>query len=304
MNNRQISDNQEQLENGKQENPGMKDDATPVNLQQTSSEDYFLEPVPKQKLMRFLFAKECTEKAPRFGLTRRQFSTSSMGAMAALSVMGQAALFSSKAEAMDGFSGPTEDAYMENAGFTRLDQSTAEDWAAIDAAVRGQQQGVVNTIFNMIEGYREVYIGFGVDQYTHMTQAATRAKRGGASDEMILAALVHDIGKIISNLAHADIVAGIVRPYVSDNAYYLLRHHMEFQWKHYGKQAFKPTNGRDRYVDQPWYEDAVKFSDEFDQTAFDPDYPTEPLEEFMPLIQQFFGTESPRQHTTHRICMA
>ncbi|MDX1695418.1 MAG: hypothetical protein R3208_16770 [Ketobacteraceae bacterium] len=275
----------------------------PVDRTETKKDDYFLDESPKQPLARWLFNRECEQKSRRFGMPRREFVTGSMGAMAAMSVLGQLAGFSSKAEAMTGFVGPSEDDYQSLAAFTRLDQSTSLDWAAIDAAVRQQQPGVVTTILNMLDGCRDVHLGFGPDQYTHMTQCATRARRGGASDELILVGLIHDLGKVISNLSHPDIIAGIARPYVSEGAYYMLRHHMEFQWKHYGKHVFRPTNGRDRYIGEPWYEDAVRFSDEFDQTAFDPDYPSDPIEDFIPLIEQFFGNAEPKKHSSHKVCV-
>ena len=270
------------------------------------SHDYFVDSTYKRDLQTMLLEKECMEKSQRFGLSRRRFMTSSFGAVAATSIFGQIAGFSSKAEAMDGFISPSEDLYQSVArttSFTRLDQSTAADWAIIENAVRTQQQGVVDTIKNMINACRGYHLGFGPDQFTHVTQAATRAKRDNASDEMILVCLVHDLGKVISNLAHPDIIAGIVRPYVSDGSYYLLRHHMEYQWKHYGHYIFKPTNGRQRYVGESWHADAVRFSDEYDQKAFDRYYRTDPIESFLPLVEQFFGTEKPRKNLTCQVCV-
>ncbi|MCC1495327.1 inositol oxygenase family protein [Alcanivorax sp. 1008] len=271
----------------------------------TGSYDYFVDSTYKKNLQTLLLEKECIEKSQRFGISRRHFLRSSFGAVAATSIFGQIAGFSSKAEAMDGFISPSEDLYQSVAtttSFTRLDQSTAADWAIIENAVRAQQQGVVDTIMNMINACRGYHLGFGPDQFTHVTQAATRARRDNASDEMILVCLVHDLGKVISNLAHPDIIAGIVRPYVSDGSFYLLRHHMEYQWKHYGHYIFKPTNGRNRYVGESWHADAVRFSDEYDQKAFDPYYRTDPIEAFLPLVEQFFGTATPRKNLTHQIC--
>ena len=286
-----------------------KENNKDISLGETSdagSHDYFVDSTYKKALQTMLLEKECMEKSQRFGLSRRRFMTSSFGAVAATSIFGQIAGFSSKAEAMDGFVSPSEDLYQSvatTAKFTRLDQSTAADWAIIENAVRAQQQGVVNTIKNMINACRGYHLGFGPDQFTHVTQAATRAKRDNASDEMILVCLVHDLGKVISNLAHPDIIAGIVRPYVSDGSYYLLRHHMEYQWKHYGHYIFKPTNGRQRYVGESWHADAVRFSDEYDQKAFDRYYRTDPIESFLPLVEQFFGTDKPRKNQTHQICV-
>ena len=102
------------------------------------SHDYFADSTYKKNLQTMLLEKECVEKSQRFGISRRHFLTSSFGAVAATSIFGQIAAFSSKAEAMEGFVSPSEDLYQSiatTARFTRLDQSTAEDWAVIENAV-------------------------------------------------------------------------------------------------------------------------------------------------------------------------
>ena len=47
---------------------------------------------------------------------------------------------------------------------------------------------------------------------------------------------------------------------------------------------------RDKYRDEPWYGLAEQFADEWDQTSFDPDYPTEPLSHFEPMVRPVFAT--------------
>ena len=42
---------------------------------------------------------------------------------------------------------------------------------------------------------------------------------------------------------------------------------------------------REQYRDHPWFDYCAEFCAEYDQTSFDPDYPTEPLEHFEPLIR-------------------
>lgn len=45
---------------------------------------------------------------------------------------------------------------------------------------------------------------------------------------------------------------------------------------------------RDRYADHPWYQACVDFCADYDQNSFDPDYPTEPLEFFGPMVRRVF----------------
>ena len=47
---------------------------------------------------------------------------------------------------------------------------------------------------------------------------------------------------------------------------------------------------RDQFAGHPYYDLTAEFCADFDQPAFDPDYPTMTLDEFEPLLQQFFRT--------------
>jgi predicted HD phosphohydrolase len=275
--------------------------------------DWFDGTSPRAALMRELLQREATQKSARFGIDRRRFLGSSMGAVAAMAVVQQVSRFGSRAEAQQGMNSPTDDCYAQvdelhaagaaRAGFTQLDGSTTLDWQIIDAATRGQQSGVADTVLNMLRTLQGMYAGFSVNQFVHVTQTATRAKRANATDEQILVSLIHDMAKVISNFNHPEIVASIARPYVSYENYRVIRHHMEFQWKHYGAVTGLPTNLRDRYANASWYAAAAKFSDEWDQTSFDSAYDTLPLEEFEPLVRSTFDKEPDHKNRTAEDCL-
>ena len=55
------------------------------------------------------------------------------------------------------------------------------------------------TVFNLRGG--EAYLGERVSMADHMLQAAFTAERAGASDEVIVAALLHDIGHLVNDVA-------------------------------------------------------------------------------------------------------
>ena len=46
---------------------------------------------------------------------------------------------------------------------------------------------------------------------------------------------------------------------------------------------------RDQHVDQPWFELAQSFADDWDQKAFDPAYQSESLEHFEPMVHRVFA---------------
>ena len=51
----------------------------------------------------------------------------------------------------------------------------------------------------------------------------------------------------------------------------------------------KPQDLRKQYENESWYPKAAEFTDEWDQAAFDPEYDTDALESFEPLINKFFA---------------
>ena len=67
-------------------------------------------------------------------------------------------------------------------------------------------------------------------------------------------------------------------------------YHQDFQGRHYFHHFDMDPNLRDNYRDMPWYDLAERFADEWDQTSFDPDYPTEPLAHFEPKVRAVFAT--------------
>jgi len=175
------------------------------------------------------------------------------------------------------------------ARFTRMDESTAQQWAAIGAETMAHQGRVAERVLAMLEGLGAITDGFAVDQLTHSLQTATRAREAGADDEMVVAALCHDVGKYVSVPNHPRIAAEILRPYVRDEVYHVIRTHQDFQGRHYYQHFGGDPDAREQYRSQPWFALGERFADEWDQTSFDPDYPTKPLSEFAPVVTAVFA---------------
>jgi predicted HD phosphohydrolase len=173
--------------------------------------------------------------------------------------------------------------------FTRMDQSTVDDWMAIAQDSVPYQMEVAERVLGMLRQLDSFFGGFGVSQLTHALQTATLAERAGAPDDLVVGALCHDIGKVISLANHPAIAAEILKPYVSEETYQIVRTHQDFQGRHYYALLGKDPESRRQYADEPWYPMAERFTDEWDQAAFDPEYDTEPLEHFEPLVRKVFG---------------
>ena len=169
--------------------------------------------------------------------------------------------------------------------FTRMDQSTAEQWSVIGKETMGHQDRVAESVLAMLRSLADITDGFAVDQLTHVLQTATLAERAGADDEMVVASLCHDIGKAVSVPNHPRIAAEILKSYVSDDVYHVILVHQDFQGRHYYAHFGGDPNARAKYEGEPWFDLAARFADDWDQVAFDPDYDTLPLEHFEPLVR-------------------
>jgi predicted HD phosphohydrolase len=173
--------------------------------------------------------------------------------------------------------------------FTRMDAGTHDEWQAIRSETLANQRKVADRILPMLAELRHSVDGYAVDQLTHSLQTATRAQRAGADDELVVAALCHDLGKFVSTANHAAMSAEILRPYVRDELYHMILHHQTFQGRHYNAHFGWDPDAREAFRGEPWYDLAATFADEWDQTSFDPGYDTRPLEAFEPLVRTVFA---------------
>jgi predicted HD phosphohydrolase len=178
---------------------------------------------------------------------------------------------------------------MDRAGFRSMDESTRDEWMVIGRETARNQPRVAETVLGLLRSLASIEDGFATDQLTHALQTASRAERAGADDEVVVAALCHDIGKAISVPNHPAIAAAILQPYVRPEVHFMIAAHQDFQGRHYYEHFGMDPNLRERHRDQPAYELAERFADEWDQKAFDPGYDTLPLEHFEERVRAVFA---------------
>src|SRR3954469_12027850 len=176
--------------------------------------------------------------------------------------------------------------------FTRMDESTAEQWAVIGAETMRNQPRVADEVLAMLERLEDITDGFATNQLVHALQTATLAEQAGADEEMIGASLCHDIGKLISVFGHPEIAAAIRPPYSPTDVSQAIPAPQDFPGRHYSPHFGGDVNAREQYEGASWYPLAEQFADEWDQIAFDPDGPCEPLSHFEPMVRRVF--EAPR----------
>jgi predicted HD phosphohydrolase len=172
--------------------------------------------------------------------------------------------------------------------FTRMDESTADQWAVIGTETMAHQGRVADRVLGMLRSLSDITDGFAVDQLTHCLQTATRAERDGADDELVIASLCHDVGKAVSVPNHPEIAAAILKSYVRPEVHWAILVHQDFQGRHYYSHFGGDPDAREKYRGHAPFALAEQFADDWDQVAFDPDYDTLPLEHFEERLRAVF----------------
>ena len=175
------------------------------------------------------------------------------------------------------------------ATFTSFEESTREEWQAILPQLAVTQTLVADRTLELLRHLAFDHGGFPVDRLEHSLQTATRAQRDGRDDEYVVCALLHDIGDTLAPYNHPDIAAAIVKTRVSEANHFMVANHGIFQGYYFWHHIGMDRNTREQFRDSPYFEYTEEFCAKYDQTAFDPDYRSEPLEHFEPLVRAFFA---------------
>ena len=178
---------------------------------------------------------------------------------------------------------------MKTVNFTQMQDGTAEEYAFLDALEDQYKEGLVDRLMAQLAALENSLSGYRVSRLEHCLQGATRAVRSGESDEMVVSILLHDIGDELAPYSHSEMAAAILRPFVSDELYWVIKHHGVFQMYYYAHHCGGDRHARDRFKQHPYYDAAVRFCHEYDQNCFDPDYVSEDLSFFRPYLERVFA---------------
>ena len=179
----------------------------------------------------------------------------------------------------------------ESVSFTSMAAGTKEDYEMLERLEAEFAASTADRVLEQLRGLAGSLGGYKVDRLEHSLQSATRAYRDDADEEMVVAALLHDIGDLLSPHNHSELAAAVLRPYVSERTYWIVREHGLFQSYYYAHHFGDDRNARDRYINHEWYQDAVDFCERWDQSSFDPEYETLPLEFFEPMVRRIFARD-------------
>jgi predicted HD phosphohydrolase len=184
----------------------------------------------------------------------------------------------------------------ERADFRTLEQATPGDWRLIVAAEGADRlvRTVGDRLLDVLASIRNAdSLGSPINLYMHSLQTATRVMRAGEDDELVVVALFHDLGEALSDNHHGLVAAELLAPWISERRSWLLVQHVAFQQFHFLNHPAVDVNARDRFIGHPFYAETVRFCAIYDQNSFDADYPTAPLEDFVPIVRRFFARPKP-----------
>jgi predicted HD phosphohydrolase len=173
--------------------------------------------------------------------------------------------------------------------FHRMEDGTPEDYALLDRAEREYVRALPDRLIEALRKLDHSLQGYPVSRLGHSLQAATRALKGGADDELIVAALIHDVGDDLAPYNHSEIAAGIIRPYVRPEVTWIVEQHGLFQTYYYAHHYDRDRHAREKFRGHPWYQACQDFCANWDQCSFDPGYPSEPLAAFEPRLRDIFS---------------
>jgi len=173
--------------------------------------------------------------------------------------------------------------------FRQMQDGTKEDYVLLDESERRYALGLADRVLESLRRLDHSLEGYPVSRLGHSLQAATRALRDRADEELVVAALLHDIGDELAPYNHAEVAAGILRPYVREEVTWIVAHHGLFQNYYYVHHFGGDRNARERLRGHPAYDACVHFCAAWDQSSFDPDYASEPLATFEPMVRRIFA---------------
>ena len=177
---------------------------------------------------------------------------------------------------------------MNVVSFRRMDEGTVEDYQFLYHLEQNYIRGLPDRILAALAELKGSLSGYQVCRLEHSLQTATRAERDGADIELIVAALIHDIGDALAPENHSQMAAAIIRPYVRTEVTWILEMHGLFQMYYYADKLGLKKDGRDAYREHKFFNSAAKFCEKWDQMSFDPDYPTKELSYFEAMVHEIF----------------
>jgi predicted HD phosphohydrolase len=105
----------------------------------------------------------------------------------------------------------------------------------------------------------------------------------------VVCALLHDVGDTLGTYNHADIVAVILKPFVSEANHWMIQHHGIFQGYFFFHHIGMNRDMRETFRSHPCFGQTEEFCANYDGPAFDTEAETLRLDFFEPMLRRLFA---------------
>ncbi len=181
----------------------------------------------------------------------------------------------------------------EHVNFVNMKDGTREEYKLLARLEKPYLALTADRVLEELKRAGEATLeGYKITRLQHGLQSGTRALRDGADLDWVVGALLHDIGDGLAPQNHDKMSAEVIRPFVRWDVAWTVEHHGIFQMLYYGHHYGWDRNARDQFKDHPVFDNCAEFCERWDQSSFDPDYPTETLEIFEPMVREVFGRKA------------
>ncbi len=178
---------------------------------------------------------------------------------------------------------------MEKVSFIEMKDGTQAEYLFLQKLEHDYIRALPERLLSALERLGGSLQGYQLSRLEHSLQSASRAEDDGADIEMVVAALLHDLGDELAPENHSQFAASILKPYVRAEVTWVIEMHGLFQMQYYAHHYGKDGTGHLVHRDHPWFASAQRFVEKYDQAAFDPAYPSRPLSHFAPLLREVFS---------------
>jgi len=122
---------------------------------------------------------------------------------------------------------------MKTVNFIEMKNGSKEDYLLLDKHEKKYIEGTADRLIKFMSELSNTLEGYQITRLEHSLQTATRALNDKASEEMIVATLLHDIGDELAPLNHSEYAGTVLKPYVSEKTHWIVEKHGEFQMYYY-----------------------------------------------------------------------
>ena len=132
-------------------------------------------------------------------------------------------------------------------------------------------RGLPNRSLSILKELKSSLASRLINRLDYSSQTTERAEQDGADIELIVAALIHDVGKRLTPENHSQMSATIIRPFSLDEVTWILQMHGLFQMYYYLDKFSLEKDSRDIYSEHKLFNAAVKFCQKWNQLPFVPE---------------------------------